>query len=48
MPFTPHVTFTPMPRVDGRPRPELFGLHGLHVARAGHALWREIDAPVIQ
>ncbi len=39
---------TPMLGDDGRPRPELFGEDGLHMNRAGYALWRQVVAPYLR
>ena len=40
--------FTPMLGSDGRPRPELFVSDGLHMTRAGYAIWKEALAPVLK
>jgi lysophospholipase L1-like esterase len=40
--------FTPMLGADGAPRPELFGPDGLHMNRAGYALWAARLRPVIR
>ena len=40
--------FTPMIGSDGRPRPELFVSDGLHMTRAGYAIWKEALAPVLK
>lgn len=37
--------FTPMLDAQGQPRSELFGPDGLHMNRAGYALWTRILAP---
>ena len=39
--------FTPMLDARGRPRAELFGADGLHMNRAGYALWVSIIAPAL-
>lgn len=39
--------FTPMLDAQGRPRAELFGADGLHMNRAGYALWVSIIAPAL-
>jgi lysophospholipase L1-like esterase len=40
--------FTPMLGPDGMPRPELLGLDGLHMTRAGYELWRDTVKPHLQ
>jgi lysophospholipase L1-like esterase len=37
--------FTPMLNEAGQPRPELFINDGLHMNRAGYAIWRKVIAP---
>lgn len=48
---TPGVEYvdvaTPMLGPDGRPRPELFIVDGLHLNEAGYALWTDIVRPVL-
>jgi len=38
---------TPMLGEDGRPRPELFIVDGLHMSEAGYVLWTSILKPVL-
>lgn len=33
---------------DGRPRPELYEVDGLHLSRAGYAVWETIIAPYLE
>jgi lysophospholipase L1-like esterase len=40
--------FTPMLDASGQPRPELFVDDGLHMNRAGYALWRNIIGPYLE
>lgn len=40
--------FTPMLGPDGKPRPELYVEDGLHMTRAGYAIWRAALAPVLK
>lgn len=37
--------FTPMLAADGQPRADLFGPDGLHMNRAGYALWTTVITP---
>ncbi len=40
--------FTPMLNAHGKPRPELFGDDGLHMNRAGYALWISAIRPFLR
>ena len=40
--------FTPMLGADGKPRPELYVADGLHMTRAGYAIWKAAVAPVLK
>jgi lysophospholipase L1-like esterase len=40
--------FTPMLGRDGKPRPELYVADGLHMTRAGYAIWKAAVAPVLE
>ena len=39
---------TPLLDVDGKPRPELFVKDGLHLSKAGYAIWTGLVAPLLK